>query len=192
MAQRLFEPFFTTRPKGTGLGLATVREIVRDHDGAINVESTPGMGSRFEVWLPAATDAADVANAHRAGRGETILIVESDPQQRLQDEEMLAALGYEPVGFERMAGAIAAVHASPERFDAMVVSHVSPGIYGLDLVRLLHDVAPRQPILLATPSTSDVSVESLAGAGVSELLRRPLVGAELASALSRCMRRLQT
>jgi signal transduction histidine kinase len=54
MARRLFEPFFTTRLAGTGLGLATVHEIVRDHDGAMNVRSKPGHGSRFEAWLSAA------------------------------------------------------------------------------------------------------------------------------------------
>ena len=54
VARRLFEPFFTTRLAGTGLGLATVHEIVRDHDGAMNVQSKPGHGSRFEAWLPAA------------------------------------------------------------------------------------------------------------------------------------------
>jgi signal transduction histidine kinase len=57
VARRLFEPFFTTRAGGTGLGLATVREIVREHRGAMNVESEIGRGSRFEVWLP--TAAAD-------------------------------------------------------------------------------------------------------------------------------------
>src|SRR5262249_58367520 len=54
VARRLFEPFFTTRRAGTGLGLATVGEIVRDHNGAMNVQSKPGHGSRFEAWLPAA------------------------------------------------------------------------------------------------------------------------------------------
>jgi hypothetical protein len=55
VARRLLEPFFTTRLEGTGLGLATVHEVVRDHDGAMNVQSKPGHGSRFEAWLPAAT-----------------------------------------------------------------------------------------------------------------------------------------
>ena len=62
VARRLFEPFFTTRSAGTGLGLATVHEIVRDHDGAMNVQSKPEQGSRFEAWLPA------VAGQHRSGR----------------------------------------------------------------------------------------------------------------------------
>src|SRR4051812_33307637 len=51
-AARLFEPFFTTKRAGTGLGLATVKEIVHEHDGAIDVESAPGRGSSFAVWLP--------------------------------------------------------------------------------------------------------------------------------------------
>src|SRR3954466_10975644 len=62
----LFEPFFTTKRAGTGLGLATVREIVRDHDGAIQVESAPGHGSTFEVWLPAELDEAWTARARAA------------------------------------------------------------------------------------------------------------------------------
>ena len=104
VARRLFEPFFTTRLAGTGLGLATVHEIVRDHDGAMNVRSKPGEGSRFEVWLPtAAADSTAVVDPAMLplGRGETVLVVEGEREWLLHDEEMLAALGYEPVGFER-------------------------------------------------------------------------------------------
>jgi signal transduction histidine kinase len=191
VARRLFEPFFTTRLAGTGLGLATVHEIVRDHDGAMNVQSKPGHGSRFEAWLPAVVaDSTAVGGpvVPPFGRGETVLVVESERERLLYNEEMLAALGYEPVGFERPADAIAACRSAPERFDIILVSHASQTPVGLDLTRALHEVAPRRPILLATSSTIDVGVDALAEAGISEILRRPLASSELAVALARCLR----
>ena len=138
MARRLFEPFFTTRSGGTGLGLATVHEIVRDHDGAMNVQSKPEHGSRFEAWLPAvAADSTAVVGPAvlPLGHGETVLVVESERERLLYNEEMLAALGYEPVGFERLADAIAACRSAPNRFDIILVSHASQTSVGLDLTR---------------------------------------------------------
>jgi hypothetical protein len=147
-ARRLFEPFFTTRSAGTGLGLATVREIVRDHDGAMNVRSNPGRGSCFEAGLPAAvTDSTSVDGPEMLplGRGETVLVVDSEQERLLRDEEMLAALGYEPVGIEHSADAIAACRVSPGRFDAAVVSQGASEPDGLHLARALHEFMPRRP-----------------------------------------------
>ena len=191
VAKRLFEPFFTTRPAGTGLGLTTVREIVRDHDGAIDVASAPGKGSRFEIWLPAAkTDASTTAGGELApppplGEGETVLIVHDDRATLLGDEEILAALGYEPVGFDRPADATAAARSEPARFDCVLISVASVGD-ALDLAQAFHAVSPGRPILLAR-SALDIGVDALVRAGVADVVRRPLVGAELASVLSRCL-----
>jgi CheY-like chemotaxis protein len=190
VARRLFEPFFTTRSAGTGLGLATVHEIVRDHDGAMNVRSRPEHGSRFEAWLPAAAaDSRGVVGPEvlLLGHGETVLVVESERERLLYNEEMLAALGYEPVGFERAADAIAACRSAPDRFDIILVGHASQTSAGLDLPRALRKAAPRQPILLAT-SAIDVDLDALAEAGISDVLRRPVASTELAAALARCLR----
>jgi signal transduction histidine kinase len=196
VAKRLFEPFFTTRPAGTGLGLATVRKIVRDHDGAIDVASAQGKGSRFEVWLPAAnTNASTTMRSEpvvppRLGHGETVLIVHDDRDTLLGDEEILAALGYEPIGFDRPSDAITTVRSEPARFDAVLIS-VTSVREALDLAYTLHGVSPAPPILLAR-SALDIGVDTLVRAGVADLVRRPLVGAELASVLSRCLASAKT
>jgi signal transduction histidine kinase len=191
VARRMFEPFFTTRLAGTGLGLATVREIVRDHDGAVGARSRPGQGSRFEVWLPAtAADDSETAETEvlPLGHGETVLIAESERERLLPDEEKLAALGYEPVGFENAGDALEACRSEPGRFDIILVSYGSQAQGGLDLARALHEIAPSKPVLLAAASSIDVNINALADAGISEVLRWPFVSTELAAALARCLR----
>ncbi len=173
------------------MGLATVLEIVRDHDGAMNVRSSPGRGSRFEAWLPAAVLAETATldpSALPLGRGETVLVVQGERERRLRDEEMLAALGYEPVGFERADDAIATCRAAPGRFDVMLISHAPPALDGLDLARVLHGISPGCPVLLAIVSTYEISIDALAQAGIVEVLRRPVANSELAAILARSLR----
>jgi signal transduction histidine kinase/CheY-like chemotaxis protein len=192
IARRMFEPFFTTRLAGTGLGLATVREIVLDHDGAIGVQSEPKRGSRFEVWLPATAadgSAATEPATRPLGQGEIVLILEGERDRLLRDEEKLAALGYEPVGFEQVDDALAACRSEPDRFDVILISSGWQAQGGLDLARALAEIAPSKPVLLAVASSIDINVSALAEAGVSEVLPWPLATTELASALERCLRR---
>jgi signal transduction histidine kinase len=186
---RIFEPFFTTRPTGNGLGLATVHEIVRDHTGAMNVEST-GEGSRFEVWLPClatATPALEVDEPARPlGCGETVLIVAHDDARLLRDEEILAALGYEPVGFTAADAALAACRAAPERFDVLIVGHLGSVKSSLELAAALHKAASHLPIVLATKSTEEIDADRLMFAGIVDVAHWPIVAAEIAAALNRC------
>jgi signal transduction histidine kinase/CheY-like chemotaxis protein len=190
--ERIFEPFFTTRLSGSGLGLATVREIVREHGGAMNVWSAPGVGSRFEVWLPciavAAPPARDEGSALQLGSGQTVLVVEAASERLLADEEMLAALGYEPVGFTRADDALAACRATPKRFDALLVGHIASAGSALNLAAALHESVPDVPVLLATPWADHIGVDALVAAGISEVVHRPPVSAELASALARYLK----
>jgi signal transduction histidine kinase len=190
--EHIFEPFFTTRRAGTGLGLATVREIVREHGGAMNVWSEPGVGSCFEVWLPCIAVTAppphnEMSNL-RLGNGQTVLVVDDASERLLASEEMLAALGYEPVGFTYAADALAACRTTPNRFDACLVSHVASAGSVFDLAAALHDSMPNVPLLLAAASADEIGVDALVSAGISEVVHRPLVSAELAAALARCLK----
>jgi signal transduction histidine kinase len=189
--ERIFEPFFTTRPEGNGLGLATVREIVEEHDGTVAVQSTPEVGTRFDIWLPCVLSSEPISVQHLPdvtgrGVGETVLVLETERERLLRHEEILAAPGYEPVGFTEVAEA-AQAYAVQARFDAALVSHQRGAASALDFATALHDIAPDLPIILATPSARDLDAPTLAASGISEVVHHPLTFAELAGALSRCL-----
>jgi signal transduction histidine kinase/CheY-like chemotaxis protein len=195
--ERLFEPFFTTKPPGigTGLGLASVHGIVSDHGGALDVRSQPGRGSTFEAYLAASGAVAPAeeqsAAPALAGRGETILLVDDDKALMLLGEEMLAALGYEPVGFESAGKALAAFRADPHRFDLMLADEVMPDMTGSELAAAVHAIRPDMPIMVVTGYGAPVSWDRLRAAGVRELLKKPLASADLAAALARHLRRAE-
>jgi signal transduction histidine kinase len=188
---RIFEPFFTTKPDGNGLGLATVREIVREHGGGINVESLPGEGSRFEVWLPASVSTAAAApspkerlKAHIPGQGEVVMLVGPDKDRLLGEEEKLAALGYEAVGFSTAEAAIQASEACPDRFDFVVVGQLGSLDYSLEVANDLHEALPATPIIVAARSSSDIDPDKLLAAGISDVVRWPILTEEIAASLS--------
>ena len=142
--------------------------------------------------VQSATDAAGAATIGLSklpiGRGETVLIIEGERERLLRDEEKLAALGYEPVGFEKAEDALVACRLDPNRFDLIAISAGWQSQEGLDLARAIAKVAPSKPILLAVASSIDISGSVLAEAGISQVLPWPLATAELASTLERSLR----
>jgi signal transduction histidine kinase len=182
--ERLFEPFFTTKAHGNGLGLATALEIVRAHGGAINVHSVSGQGSVFEVFLPLVTSGQPVHSAIMPrGRGEAILIVQEDATRMLHHEEIVAALGYEPVGYAGWDEALSALRTEPNKFDTiLLVSRLSLE-KDLAFAAKVHEIAPQLPIVLAA-SHHGLTSKELAFAGISIVIHAPVVAAELAAALA--------
>ncbi len=187
---RIFEPFFTTRANGNGLGLATTRDIVREHGGAMHVESVVDVGSRFDVWLPCLDSGSLGMNPLLPfGQGETVLLVECDARQRLRDEEILAALGYEPVGYSVAADACAACEASPQRFDLILVAHPTAVPEILELSTRLRQLVPGVPILLATFLPDAIGAAELMQAGVTDLVPWPIAAGETLATLQDSLRR---
>jgi CheY-like chemotaxis protein len=184
---RIFEPFFTTRSTGNGLGLATVRVIVQEHGGTVHVRSKVSKGSRFEIWLPRAI-AQPTADSGPfelpIGKGETVMLVAHDGELILRDEEMLAALGYEPVGFATAHAAIDACRANRDRFDIAVVGHFGPVGRAIEFAAALHAIAPRVPIVLASKVAIEIGADALVATGISDVVRWPIVAEEIAMALA--------
>jgi signal transduction histidine kinase/CheY-like chemotaxis protein len=189
MLERIFEPFFTTRDAGNGLGLATVREIVREHRGAMHVLSSPDVGSRFETWLPCTiADGAALGEALEtpvAGMSKTVLVIDNDREHLLRVEELLAALGYEPVGFARPDDALRACRDEPPRFDLALIGRSAPASSPLEIAAGLHAIVRGLPILLAAPSSVELATEALLAAGISDVLHLPLDASEVAAAFER-------
>jgi PAS domain S-box-containing protein len=188
---RMFDPFFTTKEvgEGTGLGLSLVHGIVADLGGAIEVTTTVGSGTRFEIWLPV-TGETPIASVEDSGtlprgRGETVMIV--DDERPLVDlaEEIIANLGYEPVGFASSSAALEAFRAAPERFDVVLTDESMPELIGTELAQAIRRLRPDIPIILMTGYAGTQLANRAADIGFSQVLRKPLHRRDLADSLAR-------
>jgi PAS domain S-box-containing protein len=191
--ERMFDPFFTTKGvgQGTGLGLSLVHGIVTDLGGAIDVSSKAGEGTRFEIWLPVAGEAGrptvEAVRELPRGRGETVMIVDDERPLVALTEEMLAELGYEPVGFDSSNAALQAFQAEPERFDVILTDEAMPELTGTDLAREIRRVRIAVPIVLMSGYGGTQLTTRAAANGVNEVLRKPLQGRDLAESLARVL-----
>jgi CheY-like chemotaxis protein len=114
-------------------------------------------------------------------------VLETNRKRLLRHEEVLAALGYEPVGFTTPAEAAEACKAMRGRFDAALLCHQPGSALALEFAAVLHRIAPSLPIILATPAVQDLGAPMLAASGIVGVVRHPLSSAELSSTLSRCV-----
>jgi PAS domain S-box-containing protein len=191
VAERMFDPFFTTKGvgEGTGLGLSLVHGIVIDLGGAIEVATAPGQGTTFEIWLPVAGETAKPDAEPRAdlprGNGESVLVVDDEPPLVALAEEMLAELGYEPIGFDASTSALEAFRADPRRFDLVLTDEVMPDLVGTELARKIRAIRPDVPIIVMSGNGGAHLTMRAAAIGVNEVLRKPLQGGDLAESLAR-------
>jgi len=191
--ERIFDPFFTTKGvgEGTGLGLSLVHGIVADLGGAINVESTVGAGTQFSIWLPvsgeAAPDLPEAALDAPRGQGQTVMIVDDETQLVALAEETLAQLGYEPVGFQSSAAALAAFVAAPARFDLVLTDETMPEKTGTELAREMRSLRPDLAVVLMSGYSSASLQERASVAGIREVLRKPLQSRDIAECFARIL-----
>ena len=193
VVDRIFDPFFTTRGvgKGTGLGLSLVHGIVTDLGGAIDVKSAIGEGTRFEIWLPVTMEVKPAVEAVQElphGRGETVMIVDDEPMLVALAEEMLAGLGYEPVGFESSRQALQVFRADSGRFDAILTDEAMPELVGIELAREIRLLRPDVPIILMSGHGGAALTHRAAAIGVKVVLHKPLQRVDLAEALARTLK----
>ena len=187
---RIFEPFFTTKPvgEGTGLGLAVAHGIVSTHGGVIRVQTAPGQGSTFEIYLPRSAQMAGadrvqpLAIAHH-GHGERVLYVDDDEVMVVMVERLLERLGYSATCLHDPARAIELVRAAPQDVDIVVSDLNMPELSGLDVARALQGIRSELPVVIISGNLPDQLQGEARLAGVRALVHKQYTVEELGTVI---------
>jgi len=176
---RIFEPFFTTKKIGigTGLGLATVYGIIRNHNGVIFVKSSPGEGTTFDIYLPAsekeiAKEKKEFTTAVAMGK-ETILLVDDEKPLLEVNKELLKCLGYEVYATGSGQGAIAVYMERKDTIDLVILDMIMPGISGGETFDHLKKINPDIKVLLSSGYSIDGQAQEILSRGCKGFLQKP-------------------
>jgi len=196
---RIFEPFFTTKPKGkgTGLGLATAYAIVRDHGGHIAVQSVPGEGTSFSIYLPATTMAPaqaqreTQANAASKVRG-TVLVADDEELVRYATTRVLEHAGMTVLTANDGAEAVAVFKARGEAIDLVILDLDMPELNGEQAYREIRGLAPRARVLISSGYVLRQRQRVLRQLGVQGFLHKPYDSMTLLGAVAKALRQGNT
>ncbi|MHB9054336.1 MAG: hybrid sensor histidine kinase/response regulator [Thermoleophilia bacterium] len=182
----IFEPFFTTKKtgRGTGLGLSVAYGIITEHGGWIDVESKPGSGSIFSIFLPSVSREAaeEVADVHAQtmptgdlrGQGEKILLVEDDESVRVLAKRMLSSHNYDVVSAASAEEALDIFEKNSGEFRLVFSDVILPGMDGIRLIERLIELKPGLRVMLASGFVEGVDFQTICDKGY-RLLEKPYV-----------------
>jgi len=190
--KRIFDPFFTTKPQGSGLGLATAYSIVRKHDGHLEVDSEPGLGASFHIWLPRGRNKGEALDAvavdNHEGQGQILVLDDEETILKIA-ASVLRRSGYE-VSLSRnaeqaMALAEMAV-ASGKPFRAAILDLTIPGGQGgREIVHRLKVLDPKIKVLASSGYAGDEAMAQPRELGFDGGLPKPYTAQELRRAMAK-------
>jgi two-component system, cell cycle sensor histidine kinase and response regulator CckA len=186
---RIFEPYFTTKEKGegTGMGLAVVHGIVKEHGGEIRVYSEVGKGTIFRVYLPLLEmqleDEKDMEEAPLPGKGETILFVDDEKIVVDLNKQLLEGLGYRVMAETDPVRALEVYKEDPEIFDLLITDKTMPQLTGFDLAREIRSICTGMPVILCTGFQEKEDMGKLAADRINQFIIKPARISSMAKAI---------
>ena len=191
--EKIFEPYFTTKEKGkgTGLGLSVVYGIVKKYNGDIKVESNPGKGTSFQVYLPMLDSsdtekAKDVVLPQPIGNEKILLVDDEAPIANLQ-KQMLEKLGYSVSARTSSLEAIEVFKAATEAFDLVISDMSMPQMTGDQFAAEILKIRPGTPIIICTGFSERIEKEQALEMGIKGFLLKPVTKADLANEVRRVL-----
>ena len=191
---RIFDPYFTTKEvgKGSGMGLAVVHGIVKNHNGAISVESEPGKGAAFSILLPAIAEKPEIKTetADELPTGdETLLFVDDEKSIVDMFGQILERLGYRVVAKTTPVAALEAFRLNPDHFHAVITDMTMPQMTGVQLAQKLMEIRKDIPVIICTGYSSMIDEKSAHSAGIAGYVMKPASMREMAKIIRKVLDR---
>jgi CheY-like chemotaxis protein len=176
--ERIFDPFFTTKEmgRGSGLGLASVYGIIKNHDGYIEVESEPGKGTTFNIYLPASGKKVlkpDETSTRIPKGSETILLIDDEETVLEVGANILKKLGYTVIQAANAADAIDLFQKNKEIIDMVVLDMIMPVMSGGVIYDRLKEIDPNVKVLLSSGYSIDGQATEILNRGCDEFIQKP-------------------
>ncbi|MBE0584045.1 MAG: response regulator [Desulfofustis sp.] len=192
LINRIFDPYFTTKPtgEGTGLGLSTIHGIVTDHGGYIKVYSEVGIGTAFHVFLPAADSHAETTSeiGEQLPTGSGCILFVDDEQSLIDlGRDLLGRLGYRVETRASAIDALEAFRADPSKFDLVISDMTMPKMTGDELARHMRAVRPDIPIILCSGFSERLQAQATQAIGINAVLMKPVLYTDLARTVYRVL-----
>jgi CheY-like chemotaxis protein len=178
--ERIFEPFFTRKEvgSGSGLGLSVVHGIINNYDGAIVVDSSPGTGTTFSIYLP--KHGSDPSGSHKSEKrpvkgDEHILFVDDEPEITFMGKKMLETLGYKVSIKSDSLSALEEFKKDPKKYSLLVTDQSMPIMTGTELATLMKEIRPTLKVIIITGYSDSLSEKELSKSGISEVILKPMI-----------------
>jgi PAS domain S-box-containing protein len=182
--KKIFDPFFTTKFTGRGLGLSAVQGILRGHDGALQLNSTPGRGSHFRIFLRASSAAPSIQAPlaePASGEGFTVLVVDDEQSVRQTAKVSLEHAGYRVLLAESGTHGIRTLEEGRVPIDLLLLDMSMPGVSGKDVMEKIRLLGSDVPVLIFSGFSEEQVYCEFSGLGIDGFIQKPFTARQLAA-----------